>query len=182
MNDIMVDLETLGQSAGCIILSIGAVEFGPKGLGKEYYAVVSTADCKKAGLFTDPGTVEWWDKQSKEAQAVRGLAADKKTSVPLKAALDGFNLFLQTCGNQRNIKIWGNGGDFDNAIMAAAYRAAGRELGWQFWNNRCFRTIKSMKPKSIEPVRQGTYHNALDDAKHQARWAIELANAGIKVF
>lgn len=182
MNDIMVDLETLGQTPGCIILSIGAVEFGPKGLGKEFYAVVNVADQKKAGLTTDPSTIEWWEKQTPQARQVLAQANNKKESVSLKMALDQLQLFLQSCGNLRNIKVWGNGSDFDNAILAVAHKAALREIGWAFWNNRCFRTIKGMAPKSIEPRREGTYHNALDDAKHQARWAIELAEQGIKVF
>jgi exodeoxyribonuclease VIII len=183
MNDIMVDLETLGQTPGCIILSIGAVQFGPKGLGKEFYAVINVADQKKAGLTTDPSTIEWWDKQSVQAREVLAQANNKKESIPLKTALDTFQLYLQECGNLRNIKIWGNGSDFDNAILAVAHKAANREIGWQFWNNRCFRTLKSMGSKATQPERQGTYHNALDDAKHQALWAIELGRiAGVKVF
>jgi hypothetical protein len=181
MENVMVDLETLGQTPGCVILSIGAVGFDPSGLGKEFYAVVSTADCKKAGLFTDPDTIEWWDKQSPAAQEVRRQADDRKQSMPLKTALDGFNMFLQ--GFAPNTKIWGNGSDFDNAILASAYRAAGRQLGWKFWNNRCFRTVKNMAPKSIEPAREGTYHHALDDAKHQALHAIAIHDRGIaKIF
>jgi DNA polymerase III epsilon subunit-like protein len=40
MSDVMIDLETLGRRPGCAILSIGAVEFGPAGLGRELYIVL----------------------------------------------------------------------------------------------------------------------------------------------
>lgn len=49
----------------------------------------------------------------------------------------------------------------------------GRRAGWEFWNNRCFRTLKGMAPH-IKTERQGTYHNALDDAKTQALHAIKV--------
>ena len=37
MIHVMCDLETLGRRPGCKLLSIGAVVFGPKGLGAEFY-------------------------------------------------------------------------------------------------------------------------------------------------
>ena len=42
--DVMVDLETWGTKPGCAIISIGAVSFGPDGLGEEFYTALDR-DC-----------------------------------------------------------------------------------------------------------------------------------------
>lgn len=181
MIDMMVDLETLGQTPGCVILSIGCVMFGPKGLGEEFYVVVNTDDSKKQGLFTEPSTVEWWERQSPEAREVLKQAANKKDSVPLKVALDKLSDFVRANGGGK-LRIHGNGANFDEPILAVAYFKALRDAPWKFFNSRCHRTNKSKGARSLEPKREGTYHNALDDAKHQARHAIALHNAGVPIF
>lgn len=168
MDNVMVDLETLGRRAGCAILSIGAVAFDAqsKRLGPEFYVVVDRAS--QLNLHTDPETLKWWEGQSVEARAV----LTDKAAIPLGDALIKFNQYLSQFSFTK-VKVWGNGADFDNAIMASCYGAAGLEVPWSFWNNRCYRTLKSIVagPKLS---RQGTYHNALDDAKTQAQHAIVL--------
>jgi len=42
------------------------------------------------------------------------------------------------------------------------------ERPWYFWNDRCYRTMKSLYPQ-IPMERDGVHHNALDDAISQAR-------------
>lgn len=171
--DVMVDLETLGSRPGCAILSIGAVAFGPEGFGPEFYAVVSRPAQKQLGLHEDPATIDWWSRQSVEAQAVlRDAASD--TAVPLAAVLKGLNLYLAQFG-VRDVKVWGNGSDFDNAILSCCYGAVEQAPGWKFWNNRCYLTLKNLyDPGGAKLNRTGTYHNALDDAKTQALHAIQL--------
>jgi hypothetical protein len=159
----MVDLETLGVVPGCVILSIGAVFFDESELGERFYKVVNTQNCIEAGLHIDPDTVKWWDKQSIEANKVRTDAM--LDNVSLNQVLTEFNTFLSQA---TGVKVWGNGADFDNAILAAAYKAAGVKQGWIPYNGRCYRTIKNTAPNVPKIVRTGTYHNALDDAISQA--------------
>lgn len=171
MQNNMVDLETLGTVPGCAILSIGAVFFDPNTgkLGSEFYEVVSTESCLELGLHTDPGTIEWWSKQKPEAQKVV-QEAKEPTALHLRDALEQFNAYLAT---QKGVRVWGNGADFDNPILAAAYKAAGVKQGWLPYNGRCYRTIKSLFPNN-KAERGGIYHNALDDAKTQAQHLIAL--------
>lgn len=165
MQDVMVDLETLGTQAGCVVLSIGAVRFGPGGLGEEFYAVVSRDDSETHGLVTDADTLAWWQRQSAEASAVLKAAASDE-ALALKVALQQFRKWVPA-----RPRIWGNGAGFDNPILAALYKKAGVPLPWKFWDERCYRTLKNMFPQVEEGTRGGTYHNALDDAKHQAQHA-----------
>ena len=174
MKDVMVDLETLGRRAGCSVLSIGAVAFdaGTGKLGPEFYTVVKVASCEAAGLHTDPDTVAWWERQNHEAQKVLKQARATHGNEALGEALVGFNGYLAQFG-PNTVRVWGNGSDFDNAILINCYAATNLEAGWKFWNNRCFRSLKGMVP-SVKVDRIGTYHNALDDAKTQALHAIKV--------
>jgi exodeoxyribonuclease VIII len=174
----MVDLETLGQRPGCVILSIGAVQFDPKTgkLGKKFYKVVRTQSCLDAGLAIDEATQTWWAQQAPEARAVVDQALQKKGTLELAKALTEFGKFIAQSGG--GARVWGNGSDFDNAILAVAYHKAGLELPWKFWNNRCFRTLKSLPPaRGLKVEREGTYHNALDDAITQAKHALLIYGA-----
>lgn len=169
--DIMVDLETLGRRPGCAILSIGAVHFTKEGLGEEFYTVVSTPSCEMHGLHTDEETLAWWAKQATAARDVIAEAAASEVLLP--EALSQFEIFLRTIGGKSAVRVWGNGSDFDNAILSVTYHAVGKPLPWEFWNNRCYRTLKGLRP-AVKAPRAGTYHNALDDAKTQAAHAVEL--------
>ena len=168
---IMVDLETLGQSPGCSILSIGAVVFDPynRTLGGEFYRVVNRASCNAAGLSEDASTLAWWQRQNAKAREV--IAEAETAPLGIAEAIEEFSAYVRGFGGG-DVRIWGNGSDFDNAILAVCYERTGQKMPWRFWNNRCFRTLKSLSPKGKEAPRQGVYHNALDDAKTQAYAAI----------
>lgn len=169
--DISVDLETLGRRPGCKILSIGAVVFTREGLGKEFYTALTTAD--QEGLHEDPETMRWWQQQSAEARSV--FFDEQKLS--FVSGLCTFSDWLRAQGFKRQLCLWGNGADFDNAILHLAFDAAGVALPWEFWNNRCYRTLKNLPGAPKLAKREGVYHNALDDAKTQALHAIEIRNA-----
>lgn len=171
LGDVMVDLETLGRRAGCIVLSIGAVGFSERGLSSEFYTVVSMKDQVQLGLHQDPQTRTWWDSQSEEARAV--LYEAEVSRITLKRALMMFNRYLTPFTFSR-VCLWGNGADFDLAILINLYAHVGLEPPWKFWNHRCFRTLKNLHPHVKMARRTGTYHNALDDAKTQALHAIQI--------
>lgn len=172
MQDVMVDLETKGNKPGCIILSIGAVFFDPMTgeLGDEHYQIVRTAGQEEMGLHEDASTMAWWDKQVPAARKVLDEAAH--SPIGLVEALDAFTDFLAPAGLGA-VKVWGNGSDFDNAILTVAYMATQREIPWKFWNNRCFRTLKALAP-SIEMQKSLLAHNALNDAIMQAEHACKI--------
>ncbi len=168
----MLDLETLGVSPGCTILSIGAVVFDPKTmtLGEEFYVVINRFNSGTRGFVEDAETVKWWMEQSEEARAAVFGYPDTRT---VREALEAFACFLvAVCPEKENRVVWGNGSAFDNAILAKGY-----DLVWGFrdsapWpldkNNRCYRTVKAMYPEVAIDRSSGTHHKALDDAKAQA--------------
>jgi len=102
--------------------------------------------------------VRWWAEQSEDARAIFNHPEAK----PLPQVLAEFAAWLP-----KDSRIWGNGAGFDQPILAAAYRAVGIPLPWEFRNERCYRTLKALAP-DVKIRRTGTHHNALDDAVSQA--------------
>ncbi len=94
--------------------------------------------------------------------------------LPLRQVLSEFSEWLDSLGEEP--KVWGNGAAFDNVILAQAYRRAGLSVPWPYWNDRCYRTVKAMRP-DVRMDRTGTHHNAIDDATSQARHLIALLTA-----
>lgn len=183
LKHVMVDLETLGTVPGCVGLSIGAVQmdFDRMELGAEFYTVISIEDSLDRYLREDPDTRAWWNRQPAEARAVLDEAGHPDAP-SLPDAMRSFNDYLLGLGGMRSIRLYGNGADFDNPILRVMWDAAGvlpfgSKAG--FFGGRCFRTLKTLDellgPDFAAPKleRQGTYHNALDDAKHQARVLME---------
>lgn len=175
MTHVMVDLETLGTVPGCVILSIGAVEFCPEQgtLGKEFYEVISVYDSLECFLSEDEDTKRWWSQQSPEARRVLDLAR-QPDATKLAVALARFNDYLSGIAPPSKIRLYGNGADFDNPILRVAYSCAKVQPYFAGYGGRCYRSLKNldelfgpfMRFEKLE--RQGTYHNALDDAKSQA--------------
>lgn len=180
--EVMTDLETLGKTPGCVVLSIGAVSWSSAGVGREFYTVVNRDASVAIGLTEDPSTLDWWSRQSSEASKVLFEAADKKASCEPAVAAILLNRWLadELMLGRREVCIWGNGAGFDQPILEAMYRAAGVEPHWEFWNHRCFRTLKALaSPEVVRSVGElkGAAHNALDDARHQAMVAAAIFKA-----
>lgn len=176
--DVMLDLETYGRSAGCPVLSIGACQFSAYGTHAGYYAVVSLPSCFAAGLKTDEETKQWWMRQSEAAQKVIA-EANEEDALTLTHACESFNAWLQnTLGlSKGSVRLWGNGAGFDQPVLERAYEVVGVKPHWEFYNHRCYRTLKALADPSIKAERSGTHHNALDDAKTQAEHASRILRA-----
>ena len=163
--NVMVDLETMGNTPGCAMISIGAVVFSENGLGEEFYQTIDIEDAMRCGLHVDGSTLKWWLQQNPKAlaEAVTGAA-------PLREVLSEFSTWMNKLGT---VHLWGNGSDFDNVLISAAYAKVDMPLPWKFFNNRCYRTLKSLAP-DVKIERIGSHHNALDDARSQAHHAVKI--------
>lgn len=174
MVEVMLDLETMGNGPQAAIIAIGAVEFdlAKQAIGEEFYTVVDLASSVQAGGIMDASTVLWWMRQSDEARAA--LAVDGKH---IADALLRFSHWMSSRGPKEDLKVWGNGADFDSVILSSAYQRLSLELPWTHKGNRCYRTVKQLGA-AIETERAGIAHNALDDAKNQARHLLTLLCPG----
>lgn len=173
MNHLMIDLETMGNKPNAPIVSIGAVFFEPSTgeLGEEFYRVVSLKSSMDGGAVPDPDTIMWWMQQSEEART----AICDKDAITISAALIKLNTFIRDNADPAKVQVWGNGATFDNVILRASYEREFVPCVWKFWNDRDVRTIVELgRTIGINPRRdipfEGDMHNALADAKHQAKY------------
>lgn len=164
--NIMLDLETLSSEPDAAIVSIGLCTFSAFGPGdfrpSTYYTAVRPKSAQAFGGRIDASTVAWWMRQSESAREI--FAAEGKS---ITDALLEVTAFVRGFARP---KIWGNGASFDNVVLRQAYKRLSIEAPWEWRDDRCYRTLKNMRPDvPFEPF--GTAHNALDDAIAQARHA-----------
>lgn len=163
MNNIMLDIETMGTGSNAAIVAIGAVRFDKNGISDKFDKVVNLTSSLFAGFDIDKETVDWWRNQ--------GIKTQKRLlrrSVSISRVLSEFSDWIG-----KDAIVWGNGSDFDNVIVASAFKKFDMPVPWKFWNNRCYRSIKALNP-DIEFERVGLHHNAVDDAESQALHLIKL--------
>lgn len=161
---LMIDLETLGTRPGCAIRSIGAVGFDPRGTecGRGFYANITLESCLEAGLHVDPATEAWWAQQSQEARD--RLEQDQR---PLREVAEELEQRFRSSGLEQ---VWSHGAGFDVPIWEAALHALGMRAPWKFWDVRDTRTLFWMSGFDMRSIpRAGVHHDALADARHQAR-------------
>ncbi len=169
---LMIDLETMGTNTNAPIVVIGAVFFDPQTgeIGPVFYIVISLTDAMNTGAVPDGGTIEWWLKQSSEARAA--ILTDQ---VKLKDALSRFREFINEYSDEKFVQVWGNGATFDNAILRTSYERLDTPCPWRYHNDRDVRTIVELgktidfDARTVIPF-EGVRHNALDDARHQAKY------------
>ncbi len=169
---LMIDLETMGTNTNAPIVVIGAVFFAPQTgeIGPVFYIVISLTDAMNTGAVPDGGTIEWWLKQSSEARAA--ILTDQ---VKLKDALSRFREFINEYSDEKFVQVWGNGATFDNAILRTSYERLDIPCPWRYYNDRDVRTIVELGKAIDFDARtaipfEGERHNALDDARYQAKY------------
>lgn len=167
-NHLSVDLETMGKNPDAPITSIGAIFFDPQTgeMGPEFS---KTIDLETAGGVIDRDTIKWWLKQSREAQSA--ILTDE---IPLDDALLQLREFIEENSGEFFAQIWGNGACFDNVILRRSYERQEIPCPWRYCNDRDVRTIVELgktigfDARTVIPF-EGVRHNALDDARHQAK-------------
>lgn len=180
-NHIMVDLETMGTGPDASILSIGACVFDPRGTGliayNSYYRNITLASCMKAGLSVTAETIEFWMDQPEAAR--EALKPDRWA---IHAALRDFSQWVHSWADNEGkaFRIWAHGSTFDIVILESAYRICELERPWAYNVMRDDRTLLEVAGVDLKDFQEGTFHNALDDARNQAM-AVQASYRKIKI-
>ncbi|EHB7680136.1 3'-5' exoribonuclease domain-containing protein [Escherichia coli] len=166
---LMIDIETMGKNPNAAIISIGAIFFDPQtgDMGPEFS---KTIDLDTAGGVIDRDVIKWWLKQSREAQSA--ILTDE---IPLDDALLQLREFIAENSGEFFVQVWGNGANFDNTILRRSYERQGIPCPWRYYNDRDVRTIVELGKAIDFDARtaipfEGERHNALDDARYQAKY------------
>jgi oligoribonuclease (3'-5' exoribonuclease) len=165
--DLMVDLETLDTENTAALISIGAVVFDPETSfvdDRTFHVNVDWDSATSHGTFSE-STINFWERQSEEAQA----ALFEPAQIDLKTAIQQFDDYVKSWKPKPRF-IWGNSPRFDISILLHAYNAVGMEkFPYLFWKEMDVRTLKNLLPKELLPPRIGVYHSAVDDCRNQCR-------------
>lgn len=179
MNNIMIDIETMGTTSSAAIIAIGAAFFDLYSgkTGKHFYVTVSLSDCLLKKAQVDADTIYWWLQQSEEARMA--VIKNQGAAFSLDESLVNFTVYLKENSCPENLRVWGNGPAFDNVILRNAYALCHLDCPLMFWNDRDVRTILDIgKGLGFDAKKEvpfmGIPHHALDDALHQIKMVTEV--------
>lgn len=172
MKRISFDLETLDTKASALVLSLGAVVFDEEQFYGDIKVNFSIDEQLRWGRTIGGSTLLFWFSQSEVAR--RNAVLDP---VPLSRGLHSFATFLGLAAGERT-ELWANGQDFDLGILGNLYDTVMGKRPWAYNVGRDMRTIIALHGKP-EVAFEGEVHDALADAKHQAK-IIQSILKGIK--
>ncbi|HIB7239524.1 TPA: 3'-5' exoribonuclease domain-containing protein, partial [Escherichia coli] len=166
---LMIDLETMGKNPDAPINALAGKFFDPATgeMGPEFS---KTIDLETSGGVIDRDTIKWWLKQSREAQSA--ILTDE---IPLDDALLQLREFIDENSGEFFVQVWGNGANFDNVILRRSYERQGIPCPWRYTNDRDVRTMVALglvmdfDARSVITF-EGERHNALHDARYQAKY------------
>lgn len=198
----LYDIETIGGRDNAPIVQLGAVLFSPWGAPAPEGRGIIMEDSASPGVISAPehafrmnvelpdsalaradwGTIKWWLTKPDQLARLRVFAEPERS--PLSEVLHRFALWVQSWGEAPT--YWWSDLDFDCRLMRQAYEG-------EFMSSRCpfgvhgsgngphrgvrdYRTLRWIgKSLGIEAApRVGVEHDALDDAFHQAYYAIKV--------
>jgi hypothetical protein len=165
-NDIMIDIESLDTSPYCVILTIGAVRFDPKGTGVVERLELRPTIEDQTEVYNrviNDDTIRWWSTQNpaalEEAMGDQGRESFKQCMEKL----------YKFCWNQK--AVWSNGASFDCVVMEHAWRQTSDKpnpIPWPFYTIRDTRTLYEIAGVKLKDGGHTTTHKAVEDAEHQA--------------
>ncbi len=172
--EFSLDLETLNNKPNSPILSIGCVAFDSKtgviDIENGFHVYLKLDEQFRAGLLPSGDTFLWWLEQSDVARQRQYYLPEDDRTKPLTALLQFNQWLMKTIGDahQCEIQLYGNGSDFDVAILANLMDKFNVKPCWPFWGARCLRTFKQEVGEGLVLPEYGVAHDALDDAIKQA--------------
>lgn len=165
-NDVMIDIESLNTTPDCVILTIGAVRFDPKGSGVVEKLELRPTIEDQTEIYNrsiNEDTLRWWSTQSPEALE-EAMGEHDRTSFS-----ECMETLYKFCWNRRC--VWSNGASFDCVVMEHAWRQTSDKpnpIPWPFWSVRDTRTLYDIAGVKLKDGGHVTSHKAVEDAERQA--------------
>lgn len=165
---ISIDIESLATTPDMKIVSIGAVVFTASAqIEDKFYAVL---DLREQALRGQSETaLKWWEEQPDEVREALTTTARE----PVLFALGRLDEYVKR--HEANLAgIWAKGPSFDLAALEHMYASYKLPPPWGYKLARCYRTVAAQMKNTFPAAELPDYgplvaHNALDDAKWQAR-------------
>ena len=174
---VVIDIETLGTAIDSVIATIGAVivNIFTGEIVSRFYIRCKTE--YQANRTHSSDTMAWWLKQ--EEAPYLEVFNEKLHRFHLHLALNMLNDFIIDHIPERP-QIFGNGPEFDNALLEHAMKQENIQPAWDHGCNQSLRTmvfigrqLLNYDPKKTLPFK-GVPHHALNDAEHEAQYLCSI--------
>ena len=166
MNNIMLDIETLGTRVDSVVIQVAMVKFDRDGnLGESLSVCLNKDEQLELGLSYTQATIDWWNKTNPEL--LKKLLTENVSS--LKEGLKQINSFIN-----RYDYLWCHA-TFDAPILSNLFEAAGMRAPWGYKNVRDIRTLVDLTQLDLSNynwIAEKT-HDALDDCKFQIKYCCD---------
>lgn len=188
---ITVDIETTDTEVTSKVAAIGAVA-GNVLTGEvvdSFYCAIEFQGIHQPNRTSSQSTLDFWEKQktlSPEAYKemfdpdVKRLSLDEALK-----SLNGFYTLINTKAGKYDVGMFGNGPEFDNAILAHAMGELNITPAWRHGANQSVRTAVYLQrllmgEDSKRSGRAKIPHHALSDAEHEFEYMHEIISSFIK--
>jgi hypothetical protein len=167
MEDIMLDLETLGTGQNSVILQVGLAIFDitTGEVGNTLELNISLQDSLDCGFSIDGRTVAWWMRQADGAR--QSVLASP--SYPVEVALDLISDFVIQIKDPR---LWSHA-TFDAPILNNYYQKMGKRPPYRYRQQMDLRTMGFLCRELDFPLGKspkiGERHTALADCLRQVK-------------
>ena len=164
-DNFVIDIETLGNVPGSIILEVGCVKFNPS-TGEILDEILVSFDQEESvrhGFITTPSTLKWWSKQPCFSMVLN--------RVPKSTLNAGLSQLFNFIGYPNDAIIWANSPIFDISLLQCYYdKFAFLDYPWKPWNLRDIRTLVELV--GVNKATANT-HGALEHCKNQVDWIVQ---------
>lgn len=172
---VMLDIETMGTTPGCVVLSIGATTFklddSPHYTQQTFFKVLNLTESLELGLRIESSTLKWWLTQNHQTLKNQLM---EDGAFPLPGLLEIFNEWLS---DNMVECVWGNSASFDCGLLRAVYEAAKVRPYWSHRNEMCYRTVKNLCPEIPLAEKDGDRaHDPVYDAQYQIQYLKKVIN------
>jgi len=176
---VCIDLETQATTPDAVILSAAATVFDTKTVAdseavlrlNSFHVNITEASNLALGRVQDQNTLDWWRQQSEAAK----LALREPEPISLADALYRFDQWMRSYP-QRIVAVYANSPSFDVAIMKHAYQQLGKPWPFQYFHERCVRTLKAVCGNDLPHYVFEPQHSALSDALTEAALIQQILN------
>jgi len=160
--ELMVDIETFGNTVGSPVIAIGAVLFDPYAsdsseelLRRVFLRRIDVSDSIRLSTGVDGETIRWWLEQ-KDA-AIKALVGDDAVSAEEafkdleqycleRGSFMNEKFFDDICDFPKTCRFWAKDPDFDMRLMEHYYShpEISAKQPWNFWSNMSVRTVQDL--------------------------------------
>jgi hypothetical protein len=134
---VFLDIETFSTEVDARIMSVGLV-YGDLTTGdvidRAQYNITEEDQMDRS---VSTGTLEFWERQDRDNPHARTINCMNQLNT-VDELLDMIDEFMK---DKQKTAVFGNGPEFDNAIIAHLYQSRGRKVPWRYGDNQSVRTM-----------------------------------------